>query len=103
MLFVDVIAKDDGALCPVSENTGHTGGMEIFEKTPPDSIGRAVAKKAVGLLNAKSPPSGKFYVVIHPTLCATLLHEAIGHPLEADLAMNGGGFGDFQHFWSNVE
>jgi TldD protein len=26
-------------------------------------------------------------------LCATLLHEAIGHPLEADIAMSGGGFG----------
>jgi TldD protein len=32
-------------------------------------------------------------VVIGPKLCATLLHEAIGHPLEADLAMAGGGFG----------
>lgn len=93
LLFVDVIAKSNSLLCPSSENLGHTGGLELFDKTSPYSLGKAVAEKAVKLLSAKTPPSGKFRVVIHPTLCATLLHEAIGHPLEADLAMAGGGFG----------
>lgn len=94
MLFVDVIAKSNNLLCPSSENLGHSGGLELFEKTSPYSLGKRVAEKAVRLLKAKAPPSGKFRVVIHPTLCATLLHEAIGHPLEADLAMAGGGFGN---------
>ena len=94
MLFVDVIAKSNGLLCPASENLGHAGGLELFDKTSPYSLGKTVAEKAVRLLNAKVPPSGKFRVVVHPTLCATLLHEAIGHPLEADLAMAGGGFGN---------
>jgi TldD protein len=94
MLFVDVIAKTNNLLCPSSENLGHSGGLELFEKTSPHSLGKRVAEKAVRLLKAKAPPSGKFRVVIHPTLCATLLHEAIGHPLEADLAMAGGGFGN---------
>jgi TldD protein len=93
-LFVDVIAKNNNTICPASESLGHTGGLELFDKTPPYSLGKTVAEKAARLLNAKAPPSGKFRVVIHPTLCATLLHEAIGHPLEADLAMSGGGFGD---------
>jgi TldD protein len=94
LLFVDVMAKSNARICPASENLGHAGGLELFDKTRPHSIGKAVAEKAVKLLNAKAPPSGKFRVVIHPTLCATLLHEAIGHPLEADLAMTGGGFGN---------
>lgn len=94
MLFVDVIAKSSGSVCPASENLGHAGGVELFDKTSPHSVGKAVAEKAVRLLSAKAPPSGMFNVVIHPTLCATLLHEAIGHPLEADLAMSGGGFGN---------
>lgn len=94
LLFVDVIAKSNSLLCPASENLGHTGGLELFDKASPYSLGKAVAEKAVRLLNAKAPPSGKFRVIIHPTLCATLLHEAIGHPLEADLAMAGGGFGN---------
>jgi len=90
LLLVDVIAKSNSVICPVSENLGHAGGFELFEKTSPYSLARAVAEKAVRLLDAKAPPSGKFRVVVHPTLCATLLHEAIGHPLEADLAMSGG-------------
>ena len=94
LLFVNVIAKSNGLLCPAQENLGHTGGLELFDKTSPYSLGKKVAEKAVKLLDAKAPPSGKFRVVIHPTLCATLLHEAIGHPLEADLAMAGGGFGN---------
>jgi TldD protein len=94
MLFVNVIAKQNGNLCPASENVGHTGGLEIFDETPPHVLGETVAKKAARLVSAKAPPSGVFTVIVHPTLCATLLHEAIGHPLEADLAMAGGGFGD---------
>jgi TldD protein len=94
LLIVNVIAKTGDTIVPASENLGHTGGLELFDRTPPQVLGKKVAEKAVSLLKAKAPPSGKFRVVIHPTLCATLLHEAIGHPLEADLAMNGGGFGE---------
>jgi TldD protein len=94
LLIVNVIAKTGNTIVPASENLGHTGGLELFDRTPPQVLGKRVAEKAVSLLKAKAPPSGKFRVVIHPTLCATLLHEAIGHPLEADLAMSGGGFGD---------
>lgn len=94
MLYVNVLAKRSGLLCPASENLGHTGGLEIFDKVTPYSLGKTAAEKAARLLEAKPPPPGKFRVVIHPTLCATLLHEAIGHPLEADLAMAGGGFGN---------
>jgi len=94
LLFVNVIAKNGGSICPASENLGHTGGLELFDGNAPFLMGKAVAEKAVRLLKADQPPSGKFRVVIHPTLCATLLHEAIGHPLEADLALSGGGFGN---------
>jgi len=93
LLYVTVIAKDGGLIVPATETLDHTGGLEIFDETSPRSLGKAVAEKAVRLLKAKAPPSGKLHVVIHPTLCATLLHEAIGHPLEADMAMAGGGFG----------
>ena len=93
MLFVDVIAKHNGVICPASENMGHTGGLELFDAMSPFDLGKEVAEKAVNLLECRAPPSGMVTVVIGPKLCATLLHEAIGHPLEADLAMAGGGFG----------
>ncbi|HML03841.1 MAG TPA: TldD/PmbA family protein [Candidatus Bathyarchaeia archaeon] len=94
LLIAMVMARSEGTIAPASENLGHTGGLELFDKTPPETFGRTVAEKAMSLLKAKKPPSGRFRVVIHPTLCATLLHEAIGHPLEADIAMAGGGFDD---------
>lgn len=94
VLYMDVIAKGNNTICPASESLGHAGGLELFDKPSPYSLGKTTAEKATRLLNAKAPPSGKFRVVVHPTLCATLLHEAIGHPLEADLAMSGGGFGN---------
>lgn len=95
LLFMDVVAKEGGVYCPASENVGHTGGLELFDRTSPTDLGRKVAEKAVALLGAEAPPSGDFRVILHPTICATLLHEAIGHPLEADLAMAGGGFGGY--------
>lgn len=94
MLYVNAIARENGTICPASENYGHAGGFELFAEKSPYDLGKQVGTKAVALLKAKSPPSGKFRVIIHPTLCATLLHEALGHPLEADLAMAGGGFSD---------
>jgi TldD protein len=94
LLMLNVVAKAGDIICPASENLGHTGGMELFDETSPYSFGQAIGQKAVRLLKSKMPPSGRFKVVVHPTLCATLLHEAIGHPLEADIAMTGGGFGN---------
>jgi TldD protein len=93
LLFVNVVAKRSALFCPASANLGHTGGLELFDQHSPYDVGRLVGENAIRLLDAKAPPFGKLQVVIHPTLCATLLHEAIGHPLEADLAMAGGGFG----------
>jgi TldD protein len=93
MLYMDVVAKSNSVICPASESLGHTGGLELFDKTTPYELGKRAAEKAVRLSKVNPPPSGKFTVLIDPKLCATLLHEAIGHPLEADLAMAGGGFG----------
>jgi len=93
LLMVNAVARRSDVICPASETTGHTGGLELFDKRQPYDIGRYVGLKAIDLLDAKAPPSEKFRSVIQPNLCATLLHEAIGHPLEADLAVAGGGFG----------
>ncbi len=94
-LFVDIVAKEGATYCPASESLGHTGGLELFDENPPIGLGKRTADKAIKLLSAEAPPSGSYRVILHPTICATLLHEAIGHPLEADMAMEGGGFGNY--------
>jgi TldD protein len=97
LLFVDVIGKEGHILCPASESLGHTGGLELFDAMPPATFGRKVAEKVIRLLDADRPPSGKFRVILHPSVCATLLHEAIGHSLEADSALEGGIFRNHIH------
>lgn len=93
-LKIDLLLKKHDQLIPFSETYGHTGGMELFDKIDTDSIAENIVTEAKPLLEAKACPAGIFKVIIQPSLCATLLHEAIGHPLEADLAMAGGGFNE---------
>ena len=60
-------------------------GMEYFEKTlPPQKIGRSAAQEAVTLLEAAPPPAGEMPVVLAPGHSGVLIHEAVGHLLEAD-------------------
>jgi len=93
-LKIDLLLKKYDSRVPFSETYGHTGGMELFDINQPDSIVENLVTEVKPLLEAESCPAGLFKVVIQPSLCATLLHEAIGHPLEADLAMAGGGFNE---------
>ncbi len=93
-LKIDLLLKKHDLIIPFSETYGHTGGMELFDKKYPTHIAESLSSDAKRLLGAKACPAGVFEVVIQPSLCATLLHEAIGHPLEADLAMAGGGFNE---------
>ena len=60
-------------------------GLEYFRGTmTPEEIGREAAREAVGLLEAKDAPAGEMPVVLSPGHAGVLIHEAVGHLLEAD-------------------
>jgi len=60
-------------------------GLEYFAKTlPPEEIGQGAAKEALELLEAVLPPAGEMPVVLAPGNSGVLVHEAVGHLLEAD-------------------
>jgi len=59
-------------------------GMSYFETTTPEDIARDVARQAVLLQSAQEAPAGTFPVVLAAGDSGILLHEAIGHGLEAD-------------------
>ena len=80
--------------CVAEENgnrqSGHQGAggrrtLEIFrEALDPRTLAREAARQAILLLGAADAPAGPMEVVLGPGWPGILLHEAIGHGLEAD-------------------
>ncbi|HUA85845.1 MAG TPA: metalloprotease TldD [Bryobacteraceae bacterium] len=74
---------------------GHSGGggrvmLDFFlnEKTPEYFAGEA-ARQAIVQLGAVAAPAGEMTVVLGPGWPGILLHEAVGHGLEADFNRKG--------------
>lgn len=71
-------------------NTGYWSeggrvGMNFFNKEKdPVQIGKRAAEEAIILLGAKNPPVGEQIVVLSKDQSGVMIHEAVGHPLEAD-------------------
>jgi len=59
-------------------------GLEYFEAHPPEELAREAARQAVLLHDAEEAPAGMFPVVLGAGDSGILLHEAVGHGLEAD-------------------
>jgi TldD protein len=71
------------------ETDGGFVGIEFFDKVTPESIGAEAAKRVKILMTAVPAPSGSMPVVLAAEAGGTMIHEAVGHGLEADLACNG--------------
>ena len=59
-------------------------GMEYFSKTKAGDLGKEAARIAIVNLGAVEAEAGAQTVVLGPAESAVLLHEAVGHGLEAD-------------------
>lgn len=60
-------------------------GLEYFKDVlRPKQIGREAALEAVQLCDSRDPPAGEMPVVLAPGHSGVLIHEAVGHLLEAD-------------------
>jgi TldD protein len=89
LALIQVIAADGDVLQTGYEPVGGLMGFELFEENPFDEIAEKAAKKSVALLSAKKAPGGRMPVVISSEAGGTMIHEAIGHGLEADLVQQG--------------
>jgi len=88
---VSAVAEEGKADGKRERQGGRSGGaarygLEIFEQPEqtPEHHGREAARLAVGMLKAVEAPAGMMPVVLGPGESGILLHEAVGHGLEAD-------------------
>jgi TldD protein len=89
-LFLCQVVTQEGEVIQTGyEPVGGLLGLEIFDDNPPEVIAELAAKRAVMMLSAKKAPSGRMPVVLSSEAGGTMIHEAVGHGLEADLAGEG--------------
>src|SRR5208337_4474286 len=84
-----IIAADGSTMQTGHESAGGLAGYELFEANPMDILAETAARRAVMLLGARKAPGGRMPVIISSSAGGTMIHEAIGHGLEADLARQG--------------
>lgn len=82
-LGAQVVARRDGRAETGQETRGAHAGFEVVAGAPEEVAG-AAARKALTLLDAAEAPSGRMPVVVGNGFGGVLLHEAVGHGLEAD-------------------
>ncbi len=89
LFVVNVIAMDDGIIQTGYEAVGGFIGFELFENNFTEQISIRAAQRALKMIKAKRVKGGRRPVVISSDAGGTMIHEAIGHSLEADLAQQG--------------
>lgn len=90
ILYVcQAIAEKDGIVQTGYEPVGGALGFEIFDGSSPEEIAGTAVDRAVMMLGARKAPGGVMSVVLSSEAGGTMVHEAIGHGLEADLADQG--------------
>jgi TldD protein len=72
----------------VKDSSGHNiasrAGMEFYDEARQELLVREAVDRTLFLLDAGKPPAGDMPVVLAAGPSAILLHEAIGHGMEAD-------------------
>ena len=81
---VTCLSEIDGSRQSATSGGGGRFGMEYFSEQTPERIAIDAARQAVLLQSAQEAPAGSMPVVLGAGDAGVLLHEAVGHGLEAD-------------------
>jgi TldD protein len=82
-LGAQVVARRGDRVETGHETRGGHAGFELIEDDP-EEVARRAAAQALTMLDAADAPSGRMPVVVGNAFGGVLLHEAVGHGLEAD-------------------
>ncbi len=87
---VNAVANQNGKLESGNESIGVTGGWDcLFRDKNPSQISEEACKTAIDLLTSTLPDGGLSTVILSPSIVGLLVHEAIGHTVEADFVLAG--------------
>lgn len=90
MFFIVETMSDDGTNRHMSrERISQHAGFEMFRKFTPEYVAERSAREAIAMLKAEDAPAGIMDVVMENGWGGVLVHEAVGHPLEADNIAKG--------------
>jgi TldD protein len=84
-LSVSAVAGRDDTIQTGFHGPAGLAGAEFIEANPPSSTAEVAARRAITMLDAVPAPAGETAVVLAPGMGGVLFHEAVGHPLEADI------------------
>ena len=82
-LGAQVVARRNGTVETGHETRGGHAGFELVANQP-EQVAQEAARKALTMLDAVDAPTGRMTVVVGNGFGGVLLHEAVGHGLEAD-------------------
>jgi len=86
---ITVTVEREGDIQTAYESMGGVLGFELFDKNTVQSLAALVRDRALKKLEAPKAPVGEMPVVIASSAGGTLIHEAVGHSLEADAVLEG--------------
>jgi TldD protein len=85
LFFIVQTMSDDGKARHMSrERLSKHMGFEMFDQFTPEVVAQRAAREAIAMLDAQDAPAGMMDVVMQNGWGGVLVHEAVGHPLEAD-------------------
>ncbi len=84
LFMVHAVAAQQGIIQTGYHSIGGTVGFELFDATLPETVALKAARQACLMLDASPAPAGRMPVVIAGEAGGTMIHEAVGHGLEAD-------------------
>jgi len=86
---VQVVSAKEDRIQTGYEAVGGTMGFELFDLHSPEETAEVATRRSLVMLSARKAPMGRMAVVLSSEAGGTMIHEAIGHGLEADLAQQG--------------
>ena len=87
VLSMNAVASNGEVMQIGHKSLGGVQGFEIINNADLESFATGISQKARSLLDAQTPPSGDFPVILDPELAGVFIHEALGHASEADIIL----------------